>query len=289
MDRLKSFWRRITKPIRAFGNWIAKPFIRIADFFREEPEDAPVAESIQMAFEEPASFLEHIGALRNHLLRAFLVLILCAGVAFVFLSQLLDFISQPINGMEHLTAVDVTEPIGVAMRVVLLAAFTVALPYIVFEIFLFIAPALSRRVRLISLLSIPLVVVFFFGGMAFSFYLILPVGLPVLLNFLDISTQIRPSSYIKFATNLLFWFGALFEFPLLAYLLTMMRILSPQVLIKNWRIAVVVSAVLAAVITPTIDPLNMMLVMIPLLLLYGLSILLSFLAGGGRVQKTSKM
>lgn len=279
---MKEFWKAILKPFRKFGSWIAKPFKGVAAFFMTEPEDSPVAESLQMAFDEPASFLEHIGALRKHLVRAFLALLLFAVVAFVFLSPLLEFISEPINGLDQLTAVDVTEPISVAMRVVLLAAFTAALPYIVFEIFLFIAPALSRRIRLISLISIPLVVVFFFGGMAFSYYLILPVGLPVLLNFLDISTQIRPSSYIKFATNLLFWIGALFEFPLLAYLLSAMGILSPQILIKNWRIAVVVSAVLAAVITPTIDPLNMMLVMVPLLLLYGLSILLSFLAGGAR-------
>jgi sec-independent protein translocase protein TatC len=282
VGKLKEFWKAIVKPFRKFGSWIAKPYKGIAAFFMEEPVDSPVAESLQMAFDEPASFLEHIGALRKHLVRAFLVLLLCAVVAFVFLSPLLEFISQPINGLDQLTAVDVTEPISVAMRVVLLAAFTAALPYIVFEIFLFIAPALSRRIRLISLISIPLVVVFFFGGMAFSYYLILPVGLPVLLNFLDISTQIRPSSYIKFATNLLFWIGALFEFPLLAYLLSAMGILTPQALMKNWRIAVVVSAVLAAVITPTIDPLNMMLVMVPLLLLYGLSILLSLLAGGGR-------
>lgn len=288
MEGLKKFWGRITKPFRAIGNWIARPFSRIAAFFQEEPEDAPMAESLQMAFEEPASFLEHIGALRNHLLRSFVVLLICAVVAFIFLSPLLEFISQPINGMEQLTAVDVTEPISVGMRVTLLAAFTAALPYIVFEIFLFVAPALSRRTRLISLVSIPLVVLFFFGGMAFSFYLILPVGLPVLLNFLDVTTQIRPSSYIKFATNLMFWFGALFEFPLLAYLLTVMRILTPHLLIKNWRIAVVVSAVLAAVITPTIDPLNMMLVMLPLMLLYGLSILLSFLAGGGRAAVKSQ-
>ncbi len=287
MGKLKEFWKAIVKPFRKFGSWIAKPFKGIAAFFMEEPEDSPVAESLQMAFDEPASFLEHIGDLRKHLVRAFLALLLCAVVAFVFLSPLLEFISQPINGLDQLTAVDVTEPISVAMRVVLLAAFTAALPYIVFEIFLFIAPALSRRVRLISLISIPLVVVFFFGGMAFSYYLILPVGLPVLLNFLDISTQIRPSSYIKFATNLLFWIGALFEFPLLAYLLSVMGILSPQALIKNWRIAVVVSAVLAAVITPTIDPLNMMLVMVPLLLLYGLSILLSLLAGGRQREKVN--
>jgi len=287
VGKLKEFWKAIVNPFRKFGSWIAKPFKGIAAFFMEEPEDSPVAESLQMAFDEPASFLEHIGDLRKHLVRAFLALLLCAVVAFVFLSPLLEFISQPINGLDQLTAVDVTEPISVAMRVVLLAAFTAALPYIVFEIFLFIAPALSRRVRLISLISIPLVVVFFFGGMAFSYYLILPVGLPVLLNFLDISTQIRPSSYIKFATNLLFWIGALFEFPLLAYLLSVMGILSPQALIKNWRIAVVVSAVLAAVITPTIDPLNMMLVMVPLLLLYGLSILLSLLAGGRQREKVN--
>lgn len=282
MKRLKQIWQAITKPFVAAFNWIARPFQRIGKFFTEEPDDAPVLDSLQMAFEEPDSFLGHIGALRRHLLRSFVVLLLCSVAAFVFLPQLLEFIALPIDGLDKLTAVDVTEPIGVGMRVVLLAGFAVSLPYIIFEIFLFVAPALSRRVRLIGLFSIPLVVIFFFGGMAFAFYLILPVGLPVLLNFLDLETQIRPSSYVRFTTNLMFWFGVLFEFPLLSYLLTAMRILTPQALIKNWRIAVVVIAVLAAVITPTIDPLNMILVMIPLLLLYGLSILLSFLAGGGK-------
>lgn len=289
MERLKIFWHRITKPFRVTGSWIVKPFKRVAEFFQDEPEDAPMVESLQLAFEEPASFLEHIGALRKHILRAFVVLLIFAVVAFVFLPQMLDFISQPIDGMDQLTAVDVTEPIGVGMRIVMLSAFTAALPYIVFEIFIFVAPALSRRTRVIGLLSIPLVVVFFFGGMAFAFYLILPAGLPVLLNFLDVTTQIRPSSYIRFATNLMFWFGALFEFPLLAYLLTVMRILTPQILLKNWRIAVVVISILAAIITPTIDPINMLLVMIPLILLYGLSILLSFLAGGARRADVNSM
>ena len=91
MKGLKKFWHKITKPFRVVGNWIARPFIRIADFFREEPEDAPMAETLQMAFEEPAGFLEHIGALRNHLLRAFLVLILCAIIAFLFLTLVLLF------------------------------------------------------------------------------------------------------------------------------------------------------------------------------------------------------
>jgi len=282
MSKNKSFWQRITSPFRAIGGFVVKPFRKIGDFFLEEPDDAPMADSLQMAFEEPASFLEHVAALRKHLLRSFIVLLVCAAAAFLFLPQMLDFIAIPIGGMDQLNAVEVTEPIGVAMRVVLLAAFAVALPYIVFELFLFIAPALSRRARVIGLLALPLVVIFFFGGMAFAFYLILPAGLPVLLNFLDVPTQIRPASYIRFVTGLMFWFGAVFEFPLLAYVLTAMRVLSARVLIKNWRIATVVIAVLAAIITPTIDPINMMLVMVPLLLLYVLSILLSFLAGGNK-------
>ena len=285
MGRIRTFFRKVTKPIQVIGKWISSPIRRTRDFFLEEPGDAPVAESLQLAFEEPESFLEHVGALRKHLLRSLAVLLVFVVICFAFLPELLEFISQPIGGLEKLTAVDVTEPIGVGMRIVLLTAFSAALPYIMFEVFLFVAPALSRRARLIGLLSIPLVVIFFFGGMAFAFKLILPTGLPVLIYFLDIETQIRPSSYIRFVTGLMFWFGAVFEFPLLAYILTVMRILTANMLIRNWRIAVVVIAILAAVITPTIDPINMMLVMVPLVLLYGLSILLSILAGGRRREK----
>ncbi len=279
-EKIRAFFRRITKPFRLISKWISAPFKKTINFFQEEPGDAPMMDSLQLALEEPASFLEHVGALRKHILRSVVVLLICAAVCFAFLSPLLEFIAQPIGGLSELQAVDVTEPIGVGMRVVLLAAFAVALPYIIFEIFLFVAPALPRRTRVIGLFTIPLVVIFFFGGMAFAYYLILPTGLPVLLNFLDVSTQIRPSSYVRFVTNLMFWIGALFEFPLLAYILTVMRILSPSVLLKNWRIAVVVISVLSALVTPTIDPINMLLVMVPLMLLYGLSILLSLLAGG---------
>lgn len=282
MNVLKKIWKWISAPFRWLGKIISSPFRKAAAFFGEEPEDSPVVDSLQLAFEEPASFLEHVGALRKHLLRSLIVLIICAVVAFTFMSQLLEFISVPIDGLDKLTAVDVTEPISVGMRVVLLGAFAAALPYMMLEIFLFVGPALSRRARFIGLLAIPLVAIFFFGGMAFAFYLILPVGLPVLLNFLELETQIRPSSYVRFTTGLMFWFGIVFEFPLLAYLLSAMRILTAGMLIKNWRIAVVVIAVLAAVITPTIDPINMLLVMVPLLFLYALSILLASLAGGGR-------
>lgn len=277
---LKMVVRAITYPFRAIASWISNLSTSLKEFFKEEPEDAPVGDSIQQAFEEPQSVMEHISALRRHLFRSLVALILFSIVAFVFLPQLLDWVAQPIGGLEELEAVEVTEPIGVSMRVVLLAAFTTALPYITYEIFLFVAPALSRRARMIGLLAIPLVVIFFFGGMAFAYFVILPTGLPVLLNFMNVPTQIRPSSYIRFVTGIMFWMGLVFEFPLLSYVLSMMRVISGRVLAKNWRIAVVIMAILAAVITPTIDPVNMMLVLLPLLVLYGLSVILAYVAGG---------
>ena len=136
MRKIMEFWRKITTPFRALGKAVAKPFKKIGDFFLEEPDDAPMVDSLQLAFEEPSSFLEHVGALRKHLLRSFVALLLCAVAAFVFLPQMLDFISLPIGGMDELNAVEVTEPISVAMRVVLLAAFAVSLPYTVFELLL---------------------------------------------------------------------------------------------------------------------------------------------------------
>lgn len=281
-------FRVITYPFRTVANWVSNMYSALRKFFQEEPEDAPVGDSIQQAMEEPQSVLAHVNALRRHLFRSVLSLVLFAVVAFIFLPQLLDWIAQPIGGLDKLEAVEVTEPIGVSMRVVFLAGFTAALPYITYELFLFVAPALSRRARLIGLLAIPLVVIFFFAGMAFAYFVILPTGLPVLLNFMNVPTQIRPSSYIRFVTGIMFWMGLVFEFPLLSYVLAMMRVLSAKALAKNWRIAVVIMAILAAVITPTIDPVNMMLVFVPLLFLYGLSVVLAYIAGGGRKKEAQQ-
>lgn len=285
---LKKALRRITSPFRKVGKFISRKFKPVRDFFFKEPEEAPLGDSLQMAFEQPQGMLEHLDALRRHIFRSLVVFFLAAGGAYIFLDELLNWITVPIGGIDQLRAVEVTEPIGVAMRVVVLVGFALALPYITFEIFLFIAPALSRRARISGLLAIPLVVVFFFGGMAFAYYLILPTGLPVLLNFLPVPTEIRPSSYMRFVTGLMFWIGLVFEFPLISYLLSSLGIISARTLLDNWRIAVVIMAVLAAVITPTIDPINMMLVMGPLLVLYGFSIVLSLLAGGRRRRRRDR-
>jgi sec-independent protein translocase protein TatC len=164
------------------------------------------------------------------------------------------------------------------MRVALLGGFALAFPYIALEIWMFIAPGISRRSRLFSLVAIPIATLFFLGGMAFAFYVMMPTALPFLLNFAGITTIPRPSSYIKFVTGIMFWLGVAFEFPLVVYLLAGLGIVNAKMLSDQWRLAIVVIALIAAAITPTVDPVNMALVMGPMIVLYFLSIGLAKIA-----------
>jgi len=269
---------------RGIARWFSATATNIREFFTEEPEDAPLPDAFAKTIENPMGLLEHVNALRRHLLRAVLFLAITTAISFIFARQLIDLLAEPIGGIDKLQAIDVTEPIGVFMRVALLSGFSLALPYIAFELWMFAAPGLSRRSRISGLLAIPAVVVFFAAGMAFAFFVMLPQALPFLLGFLGMSTVPRPSSYISFTTGLLFWIGVAFEFPLVIFVLAEIGLIKARALAQQWRLAVVAIAILAAAITPTVDPVNMALVMGPMILLYFLSIGLAYLAQRGRAQ-----
>jgi sec-independent protein translocase protein TatC len=260
----------------------------IREFFSDVPEDRPIGDTFQQALERPIELLPHLDALRKHLLRAVLFLVATTAFSFVFSEQILAWLAIPLEGgIESLMAIEVTEPLSTLMRISLLAGFALALPYLAFEVWLFIAPALHPRARLWGLLAIPAVLIFFLGGLAFSYFVILPTAIPFLLGILGLPTQIRPASYISFTTGIMFWIGISFEFPLIIFLLASLGWISYKTLIQQWRLAVVIIAVLAALITPTIDPVNMSLVMLPLVLLYILSIGLAYLANTRQENATT--
>ena len=229
-------------------------------------------------------FWEQVESLRGHLLRSVLGIIVGVGITFAFAQKLVEFLAAPVGGLGALKAIEVTESIGVFMKVALLGGVAIALPYVAFELWLFAAPGLHPRARWFGLIGIPLAAIFFISGMAFTYYVLLPNALPFLLNFLGIQAQLRPQSYFDFVTGLLFWIGIAFEFPLVIYVLSAMGLIKPNVLAQQWRIAIVIIAVIAAAITPTVDPVNMGLVMLPMSLLYFISIGLSYLAYAGRRQ-----
>ncbi|MEI7988699.1 MAG: twin-arginine translocase subunit TatC [Chloroflexota bacterium] len=225
---------------------------------------------------------DQVEALRMHLLRAVLSVMLMVGVSFLFTQKIIEYLSQPIGGITALTAIEVTESIGVFMRVALFSGIALAIPYIAFEMWWFAAPGLRPSERKMSLAGIPLASIFFLGGAAFTFYLMLPAALPFLEKFMGIKTELRPESYFSFILGLMFWVGISFEFPLVIYVLSAVGLIQPKVLVEQWRLAIVIIAIIAAAVTPTIDPINQGLVMAPMILLYFVSIGLSQIASAGR-------
>lgn len=281
---IRFFWNIFLLPFR----WLRTIFREIKDFLSTEPEDTPLGDSLEKAVNNPQSLLVHLDALRKHLFRAALVLVAATVIAFAFASQIINLLALPVGGIDALIAIDPTEPIGTFMRVSLLTAFAVTLPYIILELWLFIAPGLSRDSRIFGLYAIPIAVIFFAGGMAFTYFVLLPQAIPFLVNFGGLTSQLRPSSYIRFVTSIMFWIGIAFQFPLIIYVLARVGLVRAQVLINQWRLAIVIIAVLSAMITPTIDPVNMALVMGPMIVLYFLGILLAKIAERGRNRALSE-
>jgi sec-independent protein translocase protein TatC len=289
----KVLWRVITFPFRLIYNILAFPFRLISksfQFLNTEPEDRPLMDTFtNLVSEEQArsSFWDHIEELRSHLLR--IGLVIGVGISFYFTLPLMDYLSRPVGGLEKLQAIQVTEEIGVFMRVALTSGIALMLPYIAFEIWLFAAPGLKSKEKKNTLFGIPLAAILFLIGMAFTFYVLLPSALPFLGGFTKIAQNWTAGEYFGFVTGLMIWIGLFFEFPLVIYILTSVGLVQPSLLAKQWRIAIVVIAIIAAAVTPTIDPVNMSLVMLPMSLLYFISIGLSYIAYAGRKRNMPEM
>jgi sec-independent protein translocase protein TatC len=281
-------WRVVTFPFVLIFNLLALPLRtvqRIFNFLNTDVEDRPILDTFSTLASEAearASFWDHIEDLRMHLLRMLIGLAIGVGISFYFTLPLMEYLAGPVGGLENLQAIQVTEELGVFMRVALTSGIAIMLPYIAFEIWLFAAPGLNSREKKSTLFGIPIAALLFLGGMAFTFRVLLPSALPFLGGFTDISQNWTAGEYFGFVTGLMIWIGLFFEFPLVIYVLTSVGLVRPQLLAKQWRLAIVVIAIIAAAVTPTIDPVNMGLVMLPMSLLYFVSIGMSYVAYAAR-------
>ena len=282
MMRIRAFLRRVvTAPVRL----ITWPFRTLRRFLDYEAEDSSASEVLSRTLQNPSALLEHLVALRGHLIRSVAALMLTTTASFAFANRVLEWLAIPVGGIDKLQAIEVTETVAAFMRVSLLSGFVLAFPYIWFEIFRFINPGLKRRERVFVLIVLPFAALLFLAGLAFAYYIMLPAALDFLLDFMDIITVPRPSNYIRFVTSLMFWIGISFQFPLIIYTLAAIGFVRARMLWEGWRIAVVAIAVLAAAVTPTVDPVNMGLVMAPMIVLYLVSILLAAIAERGRNRR----
>jgi sec-independent protein translocase protein TatC len=230
-----------------------------------------------------------VDALRRSLLRSVIVIAIMTAVSFTFVDPLMEALARPLpGGVEGLQTIAPTEGIGTIMRVSLLAGLAFAMPWIIAEIYLFVAPGLMPKSRRSMALAIPVASVLFLAGIAFTYFVMLPPAVQFMFTLGDFQSAWRPEAYFGLVTSLMFWIGVSFQMPLLIYALAAVGLLKARQLVQQWRWAIVIIAVIAAVITPTIDPVNMALVMAPMILLYGLSILGAIVASAGRQRELAE-
>ena len=267
---LKLLWRVITFPFILLFRIVIFPIrfpFRAWKFLNSDP-----GESSEMGF------WDHVEAFRTHLLWIVIVIAIAVGISFYFTIPLMEFLARPVGGLSRLQAIEVTEEIGVYMRVALTSGLTISIPFTAFQLWLFAASGLKAREKKFSLPVIPLATILFAIGVVFTHQVLLPAALPFLGGFTTISQVWTAKEYFGFITGLMLWIGLFFEFPLIIFVLAYFGLVKPRILAQQWRLAVVVISVVAAAVTPTVDPVNMSLVMLPMVLLYFISVGLSYIA-----------
>jgi len=232
-----------------------------------------------MAKDRQMTIIEHLEELRGRLIKSAIALTVTTTLSFAFAKQFLQILIAPMGETPPVSASPTTNII-VFTKVALISGVALAMPVLVYQLISFIAPGLKPQEKRYLYLILPGATLSFMVGIAFAYFVMLPTAIPFLKGFL--SDIIEPNwfidKYISFITSLIFWVGLSFETPLLIFFLAKLGIVTPEVLSRYRKYAILIIAVIAAVITPTPDPFNMLLVMAPLILLYEIGILLARLA-----------
>ena len=224
--------------------------------------------------------VEHLDELRNRLLIAGAAFLVAFGLCAWQNDVLFDIANKPLDGREPLTF-GVTEPFLTTMTVSAYAALMIALPVILYQLYSFVLPAFTPQERRVAIPLLLLVPILFIGGVVFGYFVVLEKAIEFLLGFNadQFNTEIRARDYYGFVALSLMALGALFQIPVAVLVLTRAGIVTTDQLRANRRYAILLIAVLAALL-PTVDPVTMMLEMIPLIVLFELSILLARVFGG---------
>ncbi len=238
--------------------------------------------------EQKLTLTEHLVELRYRLMWIVGSLLACTLVSMIFVEPILELIIAPLLEYGKTPqALGPTDSIGIFFRVGFTMGAALALPMIIYQVIAFMSPGLYPHEKRAIILTLPGVLVLFLIGAAFAYFFLLPAAVSFLQNFLGsvISQDWSIDRYIAFVTRLVFWIGVAFETPLVVAMLARTGLVSGPQLLGYWRQALIIVAIAAAAITPTVDPVNMTLVMGPLIVLYGVSVGLAYLLYKPRVAR----
>lgn len=232
-----------------------------------------------MDAEGTMSFLEHLEELRRRILWSLAVLVLAAGLGFWLATafDVIGFLTRPVLpylGEHRLAYLHPTEPFMVTLKVGVFLGIMISLPVLFWHFWRFVAPGLLEKEKKVFLPALFISVALFVLGAAFAFYVAMPLALRFFLSFGGESLQpvITINEYFTFAIRMTLMFGAVFEMPLVILTLTWAGILSPALLTKYRRHAIAALAIVSAVLTPA-DVFSMIVMLIPMYLLFELSVL----------------
>jgi sec-independent protein translocase protein TatC len=227
------------------------------------------------------TLLGHLQELRQRITYSVIFLVITIAVSFVFAEDIFDFLISRAPENVDLVFIEVAEKISIYMKVCLYSGIVLAMPFLIYQMVMFIRPALTRKERGYLYLLMPAVMLCFLGGAAFAYYVFLPRALGFLLegNYLtDVEPMIRIGNYVSFVVQIVFYMGLVFELPVIMFFLAKIGVVSHKWLGKQRKWAFVAAFILAAIITPTPDPINQTIVAVPIILLYELSIWLAWFA-----------
>lgn len=245
------------------------------------PEATPNAELPTM------SFLEHLEELRKRLMRAVIAVVAAFLICLLYARSILDFLLRPIMpflGQDRPVFLDLTEPFLLYMKVAFLAGLFLAAPVVLWQAWAFITPGLYPRERRYAVPFVASATLFFFVGGAFGYYVGFPTAARFLLGVAEgFEPSLRLSSLFGFEAKIMLGLGLVFELPTVILLLSRLGLVTAGFLWHHFKYAVLVSFILAAVLTPTPDVVTQCIFAGPMILLYLLGILIARLFGRDRI------
>ncbi len=241
-----------------------------------------------MAAEKEMTLLDHITEVRKRLFRAVVAVIVMTLLTSLVVDYIVAWLVRPLGGA-MVVALSPTEAPMTYFKIALTLGFGISLPYLLYQIYAFIAPGLFPNERKTISFVIPAVLIFFVLGALFTLQVLVPLSMPVLMGFFGsvVTPQYSLEKYLSFVSQLLLWMGIIFQTPLVIYVIALLGVVTPKQLSQGWRIVAFVAAIFAAVVTPTTDMFTMILVTGPFIVLYSFGILLARIAAKQRARRAA--
>jgi sec-independent protein translocase protein TatC len=226
------------------------------------------------------TLVEHLDELRSRLIIALVAISVGFVVAFIFQDNILAWLERPLpdEQQENLVTFGVTEPFFTSIKVSFYAGFALALPVVLWQVWSFLAPAFQEHSQRIVAVFVAIATALFAAGLAFAYWIVLPRALQFLTTYNEdlFNINVRANYYFSFVTLGLIGFALVFQLPIFVLALVRLGVLTSQTLRRNRRIGYV-SVLVVAIILPTVDPVSLAFEVVPLLVLFELSIWASVL------------